>query len=136
MAVFGCLINEIDKRCASFTDTTISSCAAMINVCNSYAKKKGDFLASPHALPTKSITDHASKLSKNKQERAETKATGSSCEADVDQMKTVDDLCAVVVTLISNARAASGDTGASMRVAAIFNALGDFDWATCKIGNR
>ena len=108
----------------------------MINVCNSYAEKKGDFLASLHALPTKSITDQASKLSKSKEERAETKATGASCKADVDQMKTADDLCAVVATLISNARAASGDTGASMRVADIFNALEDFDWGKCKIGNR
>ena len=136
LAVFGCLINEINKCCASFTDASISSCATMIDVCNSYAKKKDDFLASLHALPIKSITDQALKLTRNKEEKAATKATGASCKADVDKMKTVDDLCAVVVTLISNARAASGDTGASMRVAAIFNALDDFDWAKCKIGNH
>ena len=69
MAVFGCLINEINKCSASITDASISSCANMINVCTTYAKKKDDFVASPTlSQPKQSPTRHPSfqKIKKKK----------------------------------------------------------------------
>lgn len=134
MAVFGSLIDEINKCSTSFTDTSVASCSAMIDVATSYAKKKDDFLASLYALPTKAIVEQASKITKMNEEKAKTQQTGQTCKQDVDSMKTVDDLCSVIVNLISNARIATMDTGASMRSSAIMNALEEFDWNKCKIG--
>ena len=136
MAVFGCLINEINKCPTSFTDATAQSCSAMLDVCTSYDKKKDDFPASLYALPTGAVVDQAAKISKYKEEKAPTTQTGVTCKADVGKMQTADDLCAVIVNLISNARAANVDSGASMRSAAIMDALDEFDWSNCKIGNR
>ena len=136
MAVVGCLIYEINLFPTSFADASITACASMCDVCATYAKRKDDFLASPHAIPTKEMAEEASNLEMTKVEKDATLKTGDACKADVDQMKTVGDLCDVVVSLISNARAANGDTGSSMRSAAILHALVEFDRSSTKIGKN
>ena len=110
-------------------DSNIMTCAAMIEVCTSYANVKGDFQSSLNALPLKQVSMESERLKRDGETRNASHRTGEAAQADVNNMATSDDLCATIVTLIANAMASASDPTCSMRTAALMSALGEFDWA-------
>ena len=128
MTVCGCLIYALNKCATTLNDANVMACAIMIEVCESYARLKGDFQSSLHALPLKQVTMESERLKRAQEARNATQKTGQNCKADVDKMTTPDDLCATIVLLIANAMASSSDQTASMRTASIMCALDEYDW--------
>ena len=115
-------------------DANVLSCAAMIDVCSSYAAVKEDFMSSMHAIPLKQVKSEASRLKRTEEARSATQRTGESHNQNVDGVATSEDLCAILVTLITNARASANDQEASMNTAAIMCALEEFNWEKLKKG--
>ena len=134
MAVFGCLIYELNKCDESFSEANVSACAWVVTVCSSYADKKDDFRSSMQARPLKSVLAESKKLLRYKEEKLSTSQTAEACKRAVTSMATVKDLCAVIANLVTNAKASEQDNGASMRCSSILNALEEFKRADCKIG--
>ena len=128
MAVFGCLIYELNQCATTMNDTNISTCAAMIDVCTTYANVKDDFQSSLNALPVKQVTQEAERLKRAEDTRNASKRTGKTVKEDVNSMTTSEDLCATVVKLITNARASETDQTSSMMTAAIMSALEEYEW--------
>lgn len=134
MTVFGCLIYEMNQCATTMNEANLMSCASMIDVCRSYANVKDDFQASLNALPLKQVIAESDKLKRAEEARSATQRTGEACKSDVQKMANPEDLCATVVTLITNARASASDQTASMRTAAIMAALTEFDWSKLQKG--
>ena len=128
MTVFGCLIYELNQCATTMNDANISSCAAMIAVCTSYADVKDDFQSSLKALPVRQVTMEAERLKRAEEARNASQRTGEAVKNDVNNMSTAEDLCSTVVNLITNARASESDQTCSMRTAAIMSALEEYDW--------
>ena len=134
MAVFGCLVYDLNKCAESFSEASGTACARRVAVCSSYAGKKDDFRPSLQSLPLKSVLAESKKPARYKEDKLATSQTAEACKKAVTSMATVQDLCAVIANLATNAKADKQDTGASMRCSAILNALEEFSWCECKIG--
>ena len=50
MAVFGCVIYELNKCADAFSEANVIACAKMSKICSSYAEKKDDFRSSLQAI--------------------------------------------------------------------------------------
>ena len=133
MAVFGCQVYALNKCAESFSESNVKECARMVKVCSSYAEKKDDFRPSLHALPLKTVLEESKKLNQYAEDKLATSQTAEACRKAVTAMVTVQDLCSVVVNLVTNAKTARHDNAASMRCSAILNALEEFEWPECKI---
>ena len=134
MAVFGCVIYELNKCADAFSEANVIACAKMAKICSSYAEKKDDFRSSLQALPLKTVLEEAKRLEQYQEDKRATSETAEACKSSVTTMKTAHDLCAVVVNLVTNAKSTRQDTAASMRSQAILTALEQFDWAKNDLG--
>ena len=63
-------------------DANVLSCAAMIDVCASYAAVKDDFMSSLHALPLKQVKSEAARIKRTQEAKSATQRTGESYKRD------------------------------------------------------
>ena len=134
MTVFGCLIYALNQCANTLNDANVMACANMIQVCESYASVKDDFQSCLKALPLDQVKLESEKLNRAIEAKSATQKTGQNCKGDVDKIKTPDDLCAIIVSLITNAIASGNDATASVKTSSLICALGDYDWSKLNSG--
>ena len=91
---------------------------------------KGDFQSLLKSLPTKAIQDESLKLKRILDAKTQTNNKGDNCKKEVGDMKTIEQVCSVIVTLVTNAKLVKTDDAAKTRCYAILDALGEFKWTS------
>ena len=134
MTVFGCLIYAMNQCATTLNDANVLACANMIQVCESYANVKDDFQSCLKALPLTQVTLESDRLNRAFEAKNVTQKAGQNCKDDVEKIKTPDDLCAVIVSLITNAMASASDPTASVKTSSLMCALEDYDWKNLDSG--
>ena len=112
----------------------VTSCMKQLQVTSTYATQKDDFQSLVKGLPTKAIIDEHAKLQKLKEHKQDTNDAGTKCKEAVVGIKSVPDLCCVVVTLISNAKNVVNDNTSKTRCYVTLDELEKIDLSTRKLG--
>ena len=116
------------------TSQNVMECAKMMDICKSIVEEKDDYLSLYETLHTLAITEELSKINATDNARKQSQKNEDCHKNLVAEMKTLEDLRALLAQLVTAAKSERAAAKMCAQVGAIIEGFKAYDWSQFQVG--